>query len=52
MNVANTSADIAANYARYAALGKALNATGRPIMYDVVLQVSRTSRHGVWLVGW
>lgn len=40
VDVANTTAGIEANYRRYAALGNALNATGRPILYDVVLQVA------------
>lgn len=40
VDVPNTTAGIAANHARYAALGAALNATGRAIMYDVVLQVA------------
>eukprot|EP00040_Diaphanoeca_grandis_P013182 m.66695 g.66695 ORF g.66695 m.66695 type:complete len:483 (+) comp23715_c0_seq2:191-1639(+) len=45
VDVANTTTDIATNYARYAALSAAMNATGRPIYYDVVLQVAhnRTS---------
>lgn len=40
VDVANTTEGIAANTARYAALGAALNKTGRPILYDVVLQVA------------
>mgnify|MGYP006134782195 FL=1 len=40
IDVANTSTAIAENYERYARLGRALNATGRPVMYDVVLQVA------------
>ncbi len=40
VDVANTTTAIAENYHRYAALGKAMNRTGRPIAYDVVLQVA------------
>jgi alpha-galactosidase len=41
VDVANTTAAIEANYERFARLGAAMNKTGRPIMYDVVLQVRR-----------
>lgn len=40
VDVANTTSAIADNYHRFAALGAALNRTGRPIAYDVVLQVA------------
>jgi alpha-galactosidase len=40
VDVANTTAAVTANYERYARLGAALNATGRPMLYDVVLQVA------------
>ena len=40
VDVANTSEAIARNYRRYAALGAAMNKTGRAIAYDVVLQVA------------
>jgi hypothetical protein len=40
VDVANTTDAVNANYERYARLGAALNATGRPILYDVVLQVA------------
>ena len=40
VDVANTTAAIAANYHSFAALGAAMNRTGRPIAYDVVLQVA------------
>ena len=40
VDVPNTTAAVQANYDRYARLGAALNATGRPVMYDVVLQVA------------
>lgn len=42
VDVANTTAAIAENYRRFAALGQAMNRTGRPIAYDVVLQVAHT----------
>jgi alpha-galactosidase len=40
VDVANTTEAIAENFQRYAALGEAMNKTGRPIAYDVVLQVA------------
>lgn len=40
IDVANSTVAIAENYHRFAALGAAMNHTGRPIAYDVVLQVA------------
>ena len=40
VDVPNSTDAIAANYRRFERLGRALNATGRPVMYDVVLQVA------------
>ena len=40
VDVPNTTASIAKNFGHYAALGAAMNKTGRPIAYDVVLQVA------------
>jgi len=50
--VANTTASVQANYARYMRLGQALRSaslvSGRPVLYDVVLQVA-TKRQIPWL---
>jgi hypothetical protein len=48
-SVQNTSAAIAANYDRYMRLSQAINATGRPMLYDVVLQVDTAAGHGASL---
>lgn len=40
VDVANTSDAIGQNYERFARLSRAINATGRPMMFDVVLQVA------------
>ena len=40
IDVANTTVAIAENYRRFAVLGASMNRTGRPIAYDVVLQVA------------
>jgi hypothetical protein len=42
VNVQNTTIGRAENFARYKRLGDALNATGRPILYDVVMQTAAT----------
>ncbi len=45
-SVANTTAAVAANYQRYMRLSKAINKTGRPMLYDVVLQVQTIVGNG------
>jgi hypothetical protein len=42
-------AEIEQNYQRYKRLGAAMNKTGRPILYDVVLQAKTTEGHGLSL---
>jgi hypothetical protein len=43
VDVANTTAAREANYERYMRFGRALNASGRPMLYDVVMQVDDNS---------
>lgn len=43
VTVANTTAAREANYDRYMRFGRALNASGRPMLYDVVMQVDDNS---------
>mmetsp|Transcript_14709 Transcript_14709/g.22991 ORF Transcript_14709/g.22991 Transcript_14709/m.22991 type:complete len:569 (+) Transcript_14709:154-1860(+) len=44
IEVTNTSKALRANFAKYEAMSRALNQTGRPILYDVTLQVDKPIR--------